>query len=216
MNEIKSLAHLDDSDIDEILGRTPPGERLSGIQTHVESCKDCRTRVERVRSLYGALSKLPRDGSVPDSIHGQLLRAPKRKSLMLPGGAMKIAAAAVLFATGMAVQSWTHAIRNPTTAEQPSSFGGSIPDATLAVQNAGTEYVAALARLNASFDARPQDRRKNALGREVAMSTLLGAVTEVARNADRDSMAVHAANAVRSARQSAIDAQNLNLRRTEN
>jgi hypothetical protein len=215
MSEIKNVSHVDDAGIDEILARTPPGEKLSSILTHVESCKDCRIRVERVRSLYGALSGLPREGDVPASVRQRLRRVPERNSILY-GRAMRIAAAAALFAAGMAVQSWIHAIRNPTAIEQPPGFGANIPDATLAVQRAGSEYVAALARLNASLDARPDARRQSALGREVVMSTLLGAATEAARNTDHDPMAVSAASAVRSARQNAINSQNLDLRRTEN
>jgi hypothetical protein len=216
MSEIKNVSHVDDADIDEILGRTPPGEKLSSLLTHMESCNDCRIRVERVRSLYGALSALPREGDVPASVRQKLQRVPERNSPILYGRAMRIAAAVALFAAGMAAQSWIHAIRNPIVIEQPPGFGANIPDATLAVQRAGSEYVAALAKLNASVDARPDDRRQSALGREVVMSTLLGAATEAARNTDHDPMAVSAASAVRSARQNAIDSQHLNLRRTEN
>jgi hypothetical protein len=216
MSEIKNVSHVDDSDIDEILGRTPPREHLSSILSHVENCSDCKIRVESVRSLYGSLSDLPREGNVPVSVRRQLIRGPGRSSLELSGWALRIAAAAAFFAAGMAVQHWTQPIANRTTTEHRSGLEGSIPDATLAVQQTGTEYVAALARLNSSFEARPQDHRLSALGREVVMSTLLGAATEAARNAGRDSMAVNAASAVRSARQNAINAQHLNLQGTEN
>ena len=127
------------------------------VAEHIERCGACAGYVQRVTSLTDSLRTLPTTARrIPPIVH--------RKSM---SPLMAAAAAAVIFSAGVAVGTATRgtpgASSPPPTDIRPA----------LDVQRAGTSYIAALARLNASGDDAP-----TVYAREVALATLYGAAAE--------------------------------------
>lgn len=140
-----------------------PADERAVIAMHIERCGDCAAYVQRVRSLAQSLRTLPRTAQrVPP------FAARRRTAPWVSMSALRAAAvAALIFSAGVAVGTATRGAPG-----EPSPPPTEIRPA-LDVQRAGTSYIAALARLNASGDDAPA-----VYGREVALATLYGAAAE--------------------------------------
>ena len=143
------------------------------VAEHIDRCGECAEYVRRVRSLNEKLRALPTTARKVPSMDAEIAQ----RASAPPRGApwrslsplMAAAVAAVIFGAGVAVGSATR--RAPGVAEPPPTELRPALD----VQQAGTSYIAALVRLNAS--ARGNDAGAM-YGREVALATLYGAAAE--------------------------------------
>ena len=165
--------HPDDLLLDAYVDGTTSVDERRAVAEHIERCGDCAGYVQRVASLTETLRTLPTaarrippvDASVARRVAARAHPTPWRSTSALKAAA----AAAVIFSAGVAV--------GTTTRGAP---GESSPPPTdlrpaLDVQRAGTSYIAALARLNASAS---DDDAPAVYGREVALATLYGAAAE--------------------------------------
>lgn len=134
------------------------------VLDHIERCDSCAGYIQRVASLTDSLRTLPTTAQRIPSI-AQRPIAQRRSMSPL----MAAAAAAVIFTAGVAVGTATRG--TPGVSSPPPT---DIRPA-LDVQQAGTSYIAALARLNASAGA---NDAPTVYGREVALATLYGAAAE--------------------------------------
>lgn len=141
--------------IEAYVDGTATAEERRVVVDHVERCDDCAAYVQRVTSLTGSLRMLPTTARKIPPI--------TRRRSMSP--LVAAAAAAAIFTAGVAVGTATRggpeASSPPPTDLRPA----------LDVQRAGTSYIAALARLNATDGSA-------VYGREVALATLYGAAAE--------------------------------------
>lgn len=134
---------------------TATAEERRVVLDHIERCEDCAGYVQRVASLTESLRALPTTAR----------RIPPIARWRSISPLVAAAAAAVIFTAGVAVGTAT---RGGPEASLPAP-----PDLrpALDVQQAGTSYIAALARLNATDGS-------TVYGREVALATLYGAAAE--------------------------------------
>ena len=133
------------------------------VAEHLERCGDCAAYVQRVRSLAASLRALPTAARRVPPVAARPRSAPWWGTSTLRAAAV----AALIFSAGVAVGT---AARG-TPGESPPPPTDIRP--ALDVQRAGTSYIAALVRLNASGDGAPA-----VYGREVALATLYGAAAE--------------------------------------
>lgn len=154
------------------------------ISEHIERCADCAGYVQRVVSLSEALRALPITARRIPPIDPSATRlADSRRhiaSWRSVSPLMAAAAAAVIFGAGVAVGTATR--RLPAESSPPPTELRPALD----VQQAGTSYIAALARLNAS--GRGNDRGV-IYAREVALATLYGAAAEAVQPLGADAAA---------------------------
>ncbi|MFN2383316.1 MAG: hypothetical protein ABR559_03525 [Gemmatimonadota bacterium] len=140
------------------------------------------SEIERDRELEERLARAPREAAPARDLWPALARAvgEERRGDPGPGAShriprlpLRIAAAIALFAGGVVVgQRW----EDPAPASPPAPATASPLDAAAEVQRAGTEYVTALSRLDATGGALERDQ-----GVEAALSALQGAAYELVR-----------------------------------
>jgi predicted anti-sigma-YlaC factor YlaD len=167
--------HPDVLRLQAYLDGTVSHDEAEALAQHLEGCSECAKYVARVRSLAEALRELPTSARmVPpmkDRIASRIAVRPRGESWLAGSTLKAAAAAAVIFGAGVAAG---------IAAGTRGSPGESPPPPTdlrpaLDVQQAGTSYIAALARLNASTGG---DDARVVYGREVALATLYGAAAE--------------------------------------
>ena len=154
-------------------GTAPPDDEKA-VAEHIDRCAECAAYVQRIRSLTNGLRELPttarKTPPIERHIASRIAMRP-RAERWLNGSALRAAAAAaVIFGAGVAAGVAT--TRRPP--DEPALPPTDLRPA-LDVQRAGTSYIAALARLNASTGG---DDARVIYGREVALATLYGAAAE--------------------------------------
>jgi hypothetical protein len=167
--------HPDPLRLEAYADGTAPRDDERAVGEHVDQCAECAAYVQRIRSLTETLHGLPTTArSIPPiekSIAGRIAaRTNSERWMMRRSPLMAAAAAAVIFSAGVAAGIAT---TRRAPAESPSPPTDLRP--ALDVQRAGTSYIAALARLNASTSG---DDARVIYGREVALATLYGAAAE--------------------------------------
>ena len=172
MNGLHS-SHPDALTLEAYVDGTASDHELKVIAEHVGRCGECAEYVRRVRSLSDELRALPTTARSVPPIDAEIARrasAPGRGAPWTRLSPLRAAAvAAVIFGAGVAAGT---AVRgSPGVSEPPPTELRPALD----VQQAGTSYIAALVRLNAS--ARGNDVGA-IYGREVALATLYGAAAE--------------------------------------
>lgn len=179
------IEHLTDVEIYEIAA----GETVSvPVAEHASACAECAGEIAAVRRLLGDIELLEGAVEIPTGLERRLARRLDALSVSRhpsatrrPGQGFRwlagAAAAVLCFAAGAAFQATWSSAETSTYADAESST--EVPR-TLAVQRAGTSYVAAIAELSTdpSSDLRT--------GREVALSTMSGAAFELRRLAEGD------------------------------
>jgi hypothetical protein len=166
-------SHPDPLLLEAYVDGTAAGNEQQVVAEHIDRCAECAAYVHRVRSLADELRALPTTARRIPPIEADVAR---RVAARAHGAGwrsasplMAAAAAAVIFGAGVAVGSAT---RRPL--EEASPPPTDLRPA-LDVQQAGTSFIAALVRLNASDGG--NDTRA-IYGREVALATLYGAAAE--------------------------------------
>lgn len=166
--------------------------KSSGVRPeHVAGCARCAAAVDETRALLASVEALGPELPLPKELEHRLMRRidpssanpPKaRSSHGRPGigrWLLQAAAALILFAAGGV----THALLSGSDARTPATVmpapvapaSGLGP--SLALQRAGTEYVAAIARLVADSSRLSEAERRR--GREVALAAISGAAFEL-------------------------------------
>lgn len=170
--------HLTEADVYEIAVGSEPSPT---VEAHLASCHACRREVAATRRLLAAVEDLDPRVEAPADLERILLErlgGERRAWAGARGWMWRAAAAILLFAAGAVAHAAWDAGRRPGF-EAPA---GSSP--TLAVQRAGTEYVASIARLVAdSGRLSPEDLRA---GREVALAAMSGAAFELWLLSEKD------------------------------
>lgn len=179
------IEHLTDVEIYEVAA----GETVAApVTAHASACAVCAGEIAAVRRVLGDVElikdavEIPtgldrrlarRLDDIPVSRHPSATRRPGQSFRWLVGAA----AAVLCFAAGAAFQAAWSSAETSTYADAESSTD--VPH-TLAVQRAGTSYVAAIAELTTDPTS---DLRT---GREVALSAMSGAAFELRRLAEGD------------------------------
>ena len=146
------------------------------------------SEIDRDRELEERLARAPREAAPPRDLWPSLARAIGKESAREPARSgerreakgrrrafrvpLQIAAALALFAGGVVVG---QRLEEPAPASPPAVPAGPLA-AAAEVQRAGTEYVTALSRLDASAGALQRDQ-----GVDAALSALQGAAYELVR-----------------------------------
>lgn len=165
--------HLTDLEIYELAA----GDGVPSVRAaHAAECVVCSTAVRETEDLLSASGELRPRFQPPVGLEVELERRIGMKP-RLSGRASwsrfaAVAAALLIFAAGAA----SHALWTGTGGAEAEHVA-TVP--ALAVQRAGTEYVAAIARLaNETNRLSPADRR---IGREVVLAAMSGAAYELER-----------------------------------
>lgn len=170
---VSQPAHPDPLLLEAYVDGTATDDERRIVAEHLEQCGECERYVQRVRSLAAELRVLPTAARRVPPIDASVARRAAMRMHGTPWRSlsplMAAGAAAVIFGAGVAVGA--AARRAPGPASPPPTDLRPALD----VQQAGTSYIAALARLNAS--AGGNDARV-VYGREVALATLYGAAAE--------------------------------------
>lgn len=175
MTETESIGHLTELQVYEIAAGEAVGTAVAG---HAAACASCGTRVEDTRRLLAAIGSLDAGLAPPSRLELELERrirtdgATRRRARLRT--LLGVAAAIVCFAAGALSHGlWT------SGRDRPGSPMPDAPTRALAIQRAGTEYVAAIASLaNESDRVSGEDVRA---GREVAFAAMSGAAYELRR-----------------------------------
>ena len=176
--------HPDELTLEAYVDGTASDHERKVVAEHVEGCAECAEYVRRVRLLSDELRTLPTSArSLPpfDPMIARRASAPPHGSPWTRlSPLMAAAVAAVIFGAGVAAGT---AIRRPPGAAEPPPTE---LRPALDVQEAGTSYIAALVRLNASA----RGNGAGAIyGREVALATLYGAAAEAVAPLSSDASA---------------------------
>lgn len=170
---ISRPSHPDPLLLEAYVDGTAAVDERDVVSQHIERCAECAGYVQRVRVLGDALRALPTTARmippIEGNVAGRVAARTPRAGWKTASPLMAAAAAAVIFGAGVAVGAAT---RGPPEAASPPPTD---LRPALDVQQAGTSFIAALVRLNAS------DRGNDAgttYGREVALATLYGAAAE--------------------------------------
>lgn len=170
---VSQPSHPDPLLLDAYVDGTAAGNELQIVGEHIERCAECAEYVQRVRLLADELRALPtmarRIPPIAGDVAGRVAARTHGAGWRIASPLMAAAAAAVIFGAGVAVGS---AARRPPEAASPPPTD---LRPALDVQQAGTSFIAALVRLNASGGG--NDVRA-VHGREVALATLYGAAAE--------------------------------------
>lgn len=178
------IEHLTDSEIYEVAA----GETASALVTeHALACAECGGEIDAVRRVLGDVERLKgavetptplerrlarRLDALPASRHPPSILTAARGFRWLAGAA----AAVVCFAAGAASHAAWSSAETATNAD--AGWTTEMP-LSLAVQRAGTSYVAAIADL--ATDSGRLSRSDLRIGREVALSAMSGAAFELRR-----------------------------------
>lgn len=165
-----SREHLTELEIYELATGGAAATRSEG---HVEACEGCAAAVAATRRLVGAVERLDANVEAPVTLEERLAR----RLADAEGGSrprspwLRAAAAVVLFVAGAGAHAvWTGTVDRPVAVTAP------VPP-VLAAQQAGTEYVAAIARLVADSSEMTDAERR--LGRDVGLAAMVGAAYEL-------------------------------------
>jgi len=197
--------HLTDDELDALLGTG--AEAYGDAREHLSACESCRALLARTRMLYAELGRLPPEAALGEARLAAQRRAIERRLAIPPHevdgrsrtgirAALLAAVAAVLLIVGVGLGRWSAGDERtaPSTSTAPAN-------PVLAVQHAGSAYIAALVRLDVAAEV---DDSLRAVGREVALSTLYGAAAEAARLEPDDPASIGLVDAARSAREGVI------------
>ncbi len=181
--EMKEDAHLTELEIHET---ALAGEARHDRAHHVTRCAGCAVAVEETRRLLASLEALGPEVEVPGELDDRLMRrigvsssdATKPRTnvgkISVGSWLLRAAAALILFGSGVAAHAlWS----GPGVPTSPAVTEAPTPGPALALQRAGTEYVAAIARLVADSSRLPEAELRR--GREVAIATMSGAAFEL-------------------------------------
>lgn len=175
--------HLTDLEIYELAG----GNGVSPARAaHVAECTACTTELEETRRLLAAVGELGPRVEAPAGVEAELDRRIRGGAEVPRWNSMSRFAAAAAAILCFAAGAFSHALWRGGASGGDAGDGAAVP--ALAVQRAGTEYVAALARM--ADDANrlsPADRRT---GREVALAAMSGAAYELVRLGGPDPVTV--------------------------
>lgn len=152
---------------------------------HIVGCARCAAAVEETRGLLASVESFGPESRVPGELEGLLMRRIRMASdRTIPGSPpagprvrhwlLRVAAAVILFASGIATHLLWSGSEMPGTAIEATE---STPGPALALQRAGTEYVAAIARFVADSGQLSEAERRR--GREVAFAAMSGAAFEL-------------------------------------
>jgi hypothetical protein len=170
---VSQPAHPDPLLLEAYVDGTAADDERRIVDKHVEQCGECAGYVQRVRSLAAELRALPTIARRVPPIEASVARRAAMRVHGTPwrrlSPLMAAGAAAVIFGAGVLVGAAAH--RAPGPASPPPTDLRPALD----VQQAGTSYIAALVRLNASAGG---DDARVTYGREVALATLYGAAAE--------------------------------------
>jgi hypothetical protein len=75
--------HLTDTTLNELLDQALDSSIYDQVQSHLEQCADCRTRMEALRFVFNALSEVPEQPLALDLVPGVLSRLPVRQPQLL-------------------------------------------------------------------------------------------------------------------------------------
>ena len=168
--------HLTELEIYELAS----GEDVEArVAEHAEACAACAAEVSSARRVLAAVEGLDAAVDPPAGLARKLDAMPlPPRSASTPRGAgsrapwLRAAAAVVLFGAGAAAHAAWIDSRDARSPDLPAP----VPP-VLAAQQAGTEYVAAIARLVA--DSSRLSERERSLGREVGLAAMVGAAYEL-------------------------------------
>ena len=199
MNE-RLRRHPDRLELEGYVDDTIPRDRAMSIAEHLGQCEECARHVQRIRSLGQTLGELPTEARVTPPIDQPAAtlasraargfhrtKGQHRQRFLLAASGVLIFAAGV--AAGMATT-------RGVSGGAESAPAGLRP--VLDVQHAGTSYIAALVKLNASSGG---DEQAAAYGREVALATLYGAAAEAVDYLPSDAVGSELLAAARAARE---------------
>jgi predicted anti-sigma-YlaC factor YlaD len=176
------LHHPGELELEAYLDDAMGANEARAIAEHLERCTECAAYVRRLQALNETLRSLPttakRIPPLENVIAHRVARRRTREWWISSSPLMAASAAALIFSaglgTGIAVtRRGSGEPEPPATQVRPA----------LDVQRAGTSYIAALVRLNASAKA---GARPVPYGREVALATLYGATAEAVQSLGDD------------------------------
>jgi hypothetical protein len=184
MTETDEIRHLTEVQIYE-LATGESGE--AGTERHVVSCERCASQVAETRRLLATLETFDPRLAPPGRLEAELARriradrdgrGPSRLRALAG-----LAAAIICFAVGAFSHAlWTESRDRPAPSPVPDA-----PTPSLAIQRAGTEYVAAIATLADEMTGATAEELRT--GREVALAAMSGAAFELRRLDDSDRQA---------------------------
>lgn len=166
----RSNGHLTELEIYELAA----GEAVAGgVTAHAETCEACAAEVAATRRLLGTVERLDATVEAPASLERRLARrlADAGTGSRVRTRWLRAAAAVLLLCAGAGAHAlWIGDRDAPVQATVP------VPP-VLAAQQAGTEYVAAIARLVADSSRMTEAERR--LGRDVGLAAMVGAAHEL-------------------------------------
>lgn len=199
--------HLSDDDLHDFAGGELSPERMEQAAAHLDVCARCRTLAEPLIALTARLAALPRAGDTDRDLWPALqarLAAEARPAQVpvtrvisladersrrhgLPRWVARAAAAAALFTLGFGGGRLS-GTGDTTRLLAAADTVATAMDAAIRVQQAGTEYVAAVAHFVAA--TRGGDSLVAQQGREATIAACYGASRELTRMRHDDSSAV--------------------------
>ncbi len=75
--------HPTDTTLNELLDQALDSSTYDQVQSHLEQCADCRTRVEALRFVFNVLTEVPEQPLALDLVPGVLSRLPVRRPQIL-------------------------------------------------------------------------------------------------------------------------------------
>lgn len=180
MTDTESIRHLTELQVYELAAGETFDTAAAG---HAARCVSCGESVEETRRLLATIGSLDTGLAPPSRAEMELMRRIRADRGIRRSARFRtvagVAAAMVCFAAGAVSHGlWTSA-RNRPVSPVPGA-----PTPALAIQRAGTEYVAAIASLaNEADGVSGEDLRT---GREVAFAAMSGAAYELRRLGDSD------------------------------
>ena len=75
--------HLTDTTLNEFLDQALDSSTYGQVQSHLEQCADCRTRLEALRFVFNALTEVPEQPLALDLVPSVLSRLPVRRPQIL-------------------------------------------------------------------------------------------------------------------------------------
>lgn len=179
MAETDAPDHLTDLQVYELAS----GEAVDpAVAAHAASCAACGAKLGQTRDLLVAITKTERRLEPRGELELELQRRIRADRPRPFAARIRImvgtAAAVICFVAGAA----THALWVGSDTRSASSIVPDAPTPALAIQRAGTEYVAAIANLADDMAGLATEDVRT--GREVALATMSGAAFELRRLGD--------------------------------
>lgn len=199
--------HLSQDELHDFAGGELSPDRMEQTAAHLEVCPHCRAAAEPLIALTARLAALPRagdtDGDLWPALQARLaaearpaqvpvtrvisLADERQKRRAFPRWVAQAAAAAAVFTVGFGGGRLSGTGDTATILAAADTVATAM-DAAIRVQQAGTEYVAAVAHFVAS--TRGADSVVAAQGREATIAACYGASRELTRLRTDDSSAV--------------------------